>query len=175
MSQPIITAINLGAAFHGLWSVWVQEPAAPYAVLDRYSAHRDDFGNLVQRNECTRDNDAAWYATNCTDIDDASMLAYYPPEPAPKSAEPAVRVSITPEDEPGCWIASTIVVQQTTPVDLTEPVYRLCIGGEDSVIASRRELQGLASACAELLGLQLTPLRLRDRRKPRAAASACAH
>jgi hypothetical protein len=175
MSQPTrTTATPLGTRYIGNWSIWVQEAVAPYTTLDHYYARCDDFGNLVRCDEANR-VEWVWYEVNCTDIDDASMLAYYPPEPAPEPVKPAVRVSITPEDEPGCWVASTISVQQTTPVDLTEPVYRLCIGREESVFASRRELQGLASACAELLGLQLAPLRLRDRRKTRAAPSACAH
>lgn len=139
--------------FH--YTCWTQEDTDCYPVVDRFSAVVDDFGSL-QRLPGDRGSIAGLYAHNADkfiDIDDDSLAVIWP-EHRPPRPLPAVEVSIEPTERHD-WIAAEIRVQQNVEHDRTEKLYLLAIGGQDTVYASTRELQGLASACADVLGLRL--------------------
>lgn len=132
-----------------------QDEATGYPVVDRFSAVVDDFGTL-QRLPGEHGVFASLYAHNADthfDIDDEAHALIWPDYIPPKPPA-AVEVSIEPTERHD-WIAAEIRVRQNVEHDRTEKLYLLAIGGQDTVYASTRELQGLASACADVLGLRL--------------------
>lgn len=142
-------------------SCWVQKDHAPdYPVVDKFDAITDDFGNL-HRLTATNGHGYATstlYAHNADthfDIDDAAHALIWPDHLAPEASKPPPAVEINIQsDTQWDWIAAEICVTAAAP-DISGRLYRLCIGREDPIYATQHELQGLASACADLLGLQL--------------------